>query len=178
MAEAHPSKESVIWVIDARSLKEKAILMLKSSRPNLNDLSGDTHLGSAENFDRVFLAGSSEADSVIAPIEPFTMSERLTIQQGLFLCSTTLYWPFEMTLKHMLEAPPEGKPEMQLLVIWPKARLDLLRELRRMNISHATLFPGLDGFARSLSNIAELYAASNADPYGALFGDRAFEGRF
>ncbi len=81
-------------------------------------------------------------------------------------------------MKHMLEAPPERKPEIQLLVIWPKARLDLLRELHRMNISHATLFPGLDGFARSLSNVAELHASSNADASGGLFGDRVFEGRF
>jgi len=177
-ADADPQKDSAVWVIDARWLKAKALSMLKSSRPNLSDLSEQSRLGYPPDFDRIFLDPSREKDSVVAPIEPFTMDERLTIQQGIFLCSTTLFWPFEMTLKHMMEASPERPPGiLQRLVVRPEARLGLLRELHRMNISHATLFPGFDGFARSLSNIAELHASSSADPSGGLF-DQSFDDRF
>lgn len=35
-------------------------------------------------------------------------------------------------------------------------RIGLLAELRRMNIHEASLFPGLDGFARSLGTILEI----------------------
>jgi hypothetical protein len=177
-AAADPQRECAIWAVDARGLKAKALSMLKSSRPDLEDLSVSSHLGLPNNFDRIFLAPSHERDSVIAPIEPFTIDERPTVQQGLFLCSTTLSWPFEMTLKHMIETPPVGQPEIKMLVIWPRARLDLLRELHRMNVSHATLFPGLDGFARSLSNVAELHISSTADPSGGLFYDGEFNEMF
>src|SRR4051794_3793588 len=165
VADAAPQTDSAIWVIDALALKGKAVAMLKNTRHDLEDLSADSHLESPENFDRIFLADVPEWQSVIAPIEPFTTDERLTIQQGLFLCSTTLYWPLEMTLKHMIETEPSGRPEIRRLVIRSEARLDLLRELHRMNISQATLFPGLEGFARSLSNVAELHLCSNMDPF-------------
>lgn len=36
------------------------------------------------------------------------------------------------------------------LLIHLEARRSILRELHRMNTSESTLFPGLDGFARSL----------------------------
>jgi len=58
--------------------------MLKGSRPDLRDLPERSHLGLPIIFDRVFLARSDERESVIAPIEPFTLDERLTIQQGFF----------------------------------------------------------------------------------------------
>src|SRR5262245_39598074 len=40
-------------------------------------------LGSASVFNQVFLEATIE---VVAPLQPFRMNERLTIQQGLFLC--------------------------------------------------------------------------------------------
>lgn len=168
-ADADPQEDSAIWVIDARWLKEKAVTLIRDRRPELKDISEDTDLGAPDSFDRMFFASSHELDSVIAPVEPFTMDERLTAQQGFFLCSTTLSWPFEMTLKHMLEAQPEEQLVIQRLVIKPEARLGLLRQLHGMNINYGTLFPGLDGFARSLSNVAELHASSHAaDPSDLL----------
>jgi len=86
-----------------------------------------------------------------------------------------LFWPFEMTLKYMLETPPVGEPPIKMLVVRPEARLKLLRELHRMNVSSATLFPGLDGFARSLMNVAELHISSTADPSGGLSHEGEFD---
>jgi hypothetical protein len=58
------------------ALKAKAIAMLKASRPQLGDLS-DCQFGLCDDFDRVFVAESREWESVIMPVEPFTMNERL-----------------------------------------------------------------------------------------------------
>ena len=41
------------------------------------------------------------------------------------------------------------------LVICPETRLDILRYLHRVNITYASLFPGIDGFARSLGTNVE-----------------------
>jgi len=38
-------------------------------------------------------------------------------------------------------------------------RLQLINELQRMNITAESLFPGLDGFARSLMTRAEILGA-------------------
>ncbi len=47
--------------------------------------------------------------------------------------------------------PDTNRPDHLMKVIIPRARLDtVLKELYAMNISRATLFPGLDGFAQSL----------------------------
>ena len=66
-------------------------------------------------------------------------------------------WSFETSLKHMLcGCAQSGSYWLHKLEIYPEARGGLLRELLRMNVSYATLFPGLDGFARSLSTKASL----------------------
>ena len=52
------------------------------------------------------------------------------------------------------EENPEGEPfrpqRLFKLYIAPSVRNGLIKELYRMNISYATLFPDLDGFARTL----------------------------
>jgi hypothetical protein len=35
----------------------------------------------------------------------------------------------------------------------PETRTEMLRELHRMNMSTATIYPGIQGFARSLENL-------------------------
>jgi hypothetical protein len=45
----------------------------------------------------------------------------------------------------------QEKPIMTKLTIPSKERKVALRDLIKMNITHATLFPGIDGFARALN---------------------------
>jgi hypothetical protein len=155
LAEAKPDRPSAIWAVDAERLKIRAIEIL-CAQPEFSNLGFAAHLGSPENFGRVFLEGQLPPAAIVAPVEPIRMNERLTLQQGLFLCSNRLYDGFYPALKETLgdilgqeyETP---QPPLRKLVIKPEARSNLLRELERTNISYATLFPGLDGFARSLS---------------------------
>ena len=102
----------------------------------------------------------------MAPVQPLKTNERAATQQSLFLCPNPSIWGFEFALKQVLksdwdrceawrlEHQPKDEPykpeRFFKLCIAPQARSELLRELYRMNINYATLFPGLDGFARSL----------------------------
>jgi hypothetical protein len=111
--------------------------------------------------------------SLIFPVEPLCQNDRMLAQQGLFLFPCCPYHTFSQNLANFflhcntdtindVENAPAYNPDKhnsrymaQLTVvklILPFAeRTQTLMNLRRMNINDASLFPGLDGFARSLS---------------------------
>jgi len=77
---------------------------------------------------------------------PLRLNERLTIQQGLFLAAGDTNMSFEANLRAV---PKQSDCVMQLLIN-PSFRREALGKLHRMGINNATLFPGLEGFAKSL----------------------------
>ncbi len=101
--------------------------------------------------------------SFVAPVQPFMMNERLALQQGMFLCPFTLSLPFEVSFvqppsfQHVIDAEAKqiNSHFARKLVITKSARCEILRELHRMNITSASLFPGLGGFAQSLREFYE-----------------------
>jgi hypothetical protein len=100
--------------------------------------------------DTTFTSIYMKAKSFVHQENPFLLNERLTIQQGLFLCSGNAGRPFLKNLRAM-NGWKSGKNVYKLrLVLTPKERAEFARMLKRMNLSSAALFPGLDGFARSL----------------------------
>ncbi len=78
--------------------------------------------------------------------EPAQMDGRLAAQSGLFVVPGVL----ERSLDEILAG--YGDPDELLLqfVLSPGLRADAMRALYRMNVTYATLFPDLDGLARSL----------------------------
>jgi hypothetical protein len=114
-----------------------------------------------ELFDAAFKRQSSEL-KFVAPIQPFIMNERLAVQQGMFLCPFTLSLGFEQTIvqtdgfQEVIQSTNEiDFAFARKFVITKAARCELLRELHRMNITSASLFPGLGGFAQSLKESYE-----------------------
>lgn len=80
----------------------------------------------------------------VAMGEPFFKNQRLIAQSGTFACPFDLTRPIDETL---------GQRENMIakfVLKGPQLRLEALNQLYRMNITHATLFPDLDGLARSL----------------------------
>ncbi len=88
----------------------------------------------------------------VAPIQPFRMNERLTIQQGLFLCPAQANSSFEDNLSAM---SLKGA-RFEKYVFNMSLRGEILSELKKMNITRASLFPGIDGFAQSLGLNVEI----------------------
>lgn len=100
--------------------------------------------------------------AAVLPIEPYKSNQRALAQQGLFLYSNTTNWPFSTCLKYVLRHARlndrDAGSALYKLQMPSTLRIPLLKELARMNISYATLFPGLDGFARSLETNLRLNA--------------------
>jgi len=107
----------------------------------------------------------------IVSLEPEKLTERMSRQQGLFVMPTSIRRSFMDNLtapftSAAAEVTPERdfKPKMYSLnelkkdeasvlkIVIPKQlHNDIIADLTQMNISSETLFPGLDGFARSLA---------------------------
>jgi hypothetical protein len=130
------------------------------SAHELNDLAVKT----AEMY---MLDFNNPASGIIS-LEPRRLSERLAAQQGCFLFPCDVRETFEKNIEFGLMLPkkamdsPKAYEAQELAqvafrncflvkIIIPHAlHLEIRFDLLAMNITSATLFPGLDGFARSL----------------------------
>lgn len=170
VSEVQPGTTCSVWAIDAKALNRAcglSQLVPDDAAAEDDDRYGSHWLRTNEEF--LSVCFDSPRTTVI-PLEPFRMNERLTIQQGLFLCPANLAIPFESTLCAVLRNTRNTC--LFRLDIPSEMRLVFLQELNRMNINHATLFPGLDGLGASLRNSVRVrfeimrYITSNRWPAG------------
>jgi hypothetical protein len=103
------------------------------------------------NFKRYFLKGNRR---LIWMGEPQNMNRRLIAQSGTFAVPGMVDVPVEEILS---DADPENI--LAKIVIRNAVREVAMRELYRMNITYATLFPDLDGLARSMRYELEFHWA-------------------
>lgn len=88
--------------------------------------------------------------SLVTHDNRYFLNERLTAHQGAFLCPGDISRPFVINLKAMSGWRLGCNVRKLRLCFAPKERRETVRTLKRMNVSSSVLFPGLDGFARSL----------------------------
>jgi FRG domain len=88
-------------------------------------------------------------------LNPFRLNERLTIQRGLFLAPGDVTESFGMNLSSLKSGGDSGSGLTRYVVPRSLSR-DVAQSLYDMNVTETTLFPGLDGFARSLWFFPEL----------------------
>jgi len=134
-----------------------------------------------EEFARWKVQDSFDKDKEngVIPVRPWRLNQRMILQQGWFLCPLGKDISFEKNLCNTLGLHSEKLPEKTILYdkdelrerikknthpvilikfIIPRSfRMDAIADLRSMNITAATLFPGLDGFARSLRHYTQIY---------------------
>lgn len=110
------------------------------------------------NYERWFLPGTLP---VVYVGEPYVMNQRLVAQGGTFVVPGVLDRPVEAIVAQGGDDEPPAI--VQLVLDTARMRRDAMRALYSMNITHATLFPGLDGLARSLAY--ELETHWEFDPY-------------
>lgn len=81
--------------------------------------------------------------------QPYYLFDRLKTQSGGFLIQGSVQVDFESNLNALLKY---GKLDNAVFkfILSPAMRLEALTDLRRMNISRETLFPGVEGFIPSL----------------------------
>jgi hypothetical protein len=105
------------------------------------------------NFNRYFLKGKNH---LIWMGEPHTMNRRLIAQSGTFAVPGVLDVPIEEILSDR-----DQENILAKFVLANAVREVGMRELYRMNITFSTLFPDLDGLAKSMGYELEFHWAYN-----------------
>lgn len=152
VANSAPRKTAAVWAIDCGwALKQSA----NSCGQFDSSLSHTDLLAKMSRFVNgrlVTEADFREPHGVAFPVAPRRVNERMAAQQGLLLCRPPNEPAFDIALLTMiLHDKNADNPPVRKLIVRARDRITFLRELRRMNITAASLFPGLDGFAQSLA---------------------------
>ena len=96
-------------------------------------------------FEKYYL---SNAHRFVWQGDPFRMPQRVVAQSGTFLVSSHL----GLAVDHILAGyPGSGALLVKFVLKTDKLRTQAMSSLYSMNIMNATLFPGLDGLARSMA---------------------------
>jgi hypothetical protein len=96
-------------------------------------------------------------------VNPLRLNERLSIQQGVFLC------PGDVRRRWIenLGALGDTKQTIRLFVMDATVLDDAFNQLARMNVTARSLFPGLDGYAKSLLHRFKFLAELPIEETGA-----------
>jgi hypothetical protein len=131
-----------VWAINAQALKEHALQELKKTYSADLDESGNVI--DERLFKKIFFESNC---SLIFPVEPFRMNRRYSLQQSTFLSTGNSHEPFMQQLYFLKDAISKAVIKIELPGNLQK---EVLRNLQRMNLNRASLFPDLDGYALSL----------------------------
>jgi len=99
-----------------------------------------------EVYSRVLEDENASDDPFLFSFEPTFSNHRLLSQQGLFVATNTLKYSHEETVKDY----QIGNPDMVKYIIPKKLRYSGLKKLNQMNINAANIYPGLDGFCKTM----------------------------
>ncbi|QDG70194.1 FRG domain-containing protein [Janthinobacterium tructae] len=131
------TKDAAVWAAFPPALNLEGNRTVRPSQTTRTDEIGPWLKGAYEEH---FLPNTK---SVAVIGEPHNMNQRLIAQGGTFIMPGMLDKPVE-------EIAPLGSI-VKFVLDTGKMRREAMQDLYRMNINNATLFPGLDGLARSLA---------------------------
>jgi len=147
-----PAPEAAVWALSVEPVANDVVANMIPAGKLRDHFTLCSQGRTGASFRPVFL----EADPrllFVTPVNPFRLNERLTVQQGLFLCPGDVSKPFESNLE-AVEGATDPK-NIKKLVLPRSVLQEGFAALGKMNISAASLFPGVDGFARSLCHKME-----------------------
>jgi hypothetical protein len=138
-------RRRTLWAFDVNALQRRAIEVLAEiwrDSPHRKELD-DLHWDQREVVRNLYR--HDDALGVIVA-EPWQFDERQQAQQTQFLVPCAVSQTFEFNLR-ALEPCPGLVKRFDIAGV---LRCEVLSELVRMNVTAASLFPGLDGFGRSM----------------------------
>ena len=142
------TKDAAVWAL---CLPE--IWKAKHKFPDKKDLVTEDELSLRipGNYEQFFLGNTVP---FVVTGEPMVMNQRLVAQSGTFVVAGVLDRPVEDVL---LTYPNPERTVVKFVLDTKKTRDEAMFTFYNMNITNATLFPGLDGMARSLAYELEFH---------------------
>lgn len=149
LEDAGEGKDGLIWGIKREWCDPTACDIINKQGKGLKGEWVKKPLSNKEDekaFCSIFLR--NDPFKVVAAMNPFSLSQRITTQLGVFMCPGDVNVTFVKNLTALDGWDQSGNI---LKIRIPQAsRINILKDLFDMNINRASLFPGLDGFASSL----------------------------
>lgn len=162
------TEDACIWAVNTVSLS-LAVHNQKYIDLGLNE-NDQVYLKSILRLAESFIDDSTKCSDLVLKVIPPRLNERLAIQKGVFLFPCNPMKSFEGNLCNAFGFSFDSLDSGNAKQIDPKSalyfdylsvpvlkmnlskiiHLDAIRDLYSMNIDAASLFPGLDGFAKSL----------------------------
>ncbi len=139
---------AAVWAVNATWARESTTQALRSagwSGPELHWLENAVPSPDCEGFFSSLFFPRSLAPCA-APVNPYFLTERLTVQRGVFLCIGD---PTQKAQANIEAMEPDADAAVKLEIA-SSLRKDFIKRLHDMRIDRSSLFPGLDGFAKSL----------------------------
>lgn len=131
-----------VWCLNVEYLKKRSLQILADEFGEA--LQENENLINEKLFQILFYQNNKK---LVFPVEPFRMNRRYSLQQSVFLSTGTSEAPFMEQLLFLKEEMPKAVVKLEIPSCHKKA---VLRELLKMNLHRASLFPDLDGYALSL----------------------------
>jgi hypothetical protein len=144
-----PDPKAAVWALDTHALSAAV-------REVLSDEDWRHYTTRDSAAFRALYVDHDPPIRLIGAVNPLRLNERLSLQQGVFLCpgDARVRW-----VENLQALPlPSVDRVLRLLVLDVESLEPAFRELARMNVTARSLFPGLDGYARSLLHRFKLLA--------------------
>ncbi|MEZ4918475.1 MAG: FRG domain-containing protein [Saprospiraceae bacterium] len=145
-----------VWIVDFKRVDQYCITQIEETRQLVVNTLSQTNPEQANAYaqasiDELFLNFMmlSDAPSIINFLSASKSNERIEAQQGRFsICTNPLADHFEIF---------EQLGAITSIIIPKESKKSILEELYTMNINAKTLFPGIDGIGRSMSEYCDLW---------------------
>jgi hypothetical protein len=131
-----------IWAINYNFLKNKALKEI--DREFSLEIKENKNLINEKLFEKIFFHNNR---NLVFPVEPFRMNRRYSLQQSIFVSTGNSNESFISQLKFLGDEISKAVIQIEMPSLLQK---EVLRDLQRMNLNRASLFPDLDGYAASL----------------------------
>ena len=131
-----------IWAINFNFLKKRSLEELELELSV--DIKENKNLINERLFEKIFYQNNR---NLVFPVEPFRMNRRYSLQQSIFVSTGNSRETFISQLNFLGSDLAKAVIKIELPSLLQK---EVLRDLQRMNLNRASLFPDLDGYAASL----------------------------
>ena len=147
--------DAAVWAIDPSFLVDIGNRVFQTKPTGLRDEYYDTIYSKGNDYLNDILSTASNASNAsedpllngVIPVEPNHVNKRLSAQQGLFLLPLDITESFS---NNMSGFKKKSYQKCKKIIIKKEVRETALAHLKAMNITSETLFPGIEGFTRSL----------------------------